>query len=342
LCWLSPINAAGIYSMIRRRDLIAGLGGAVAWPFAANAQAERGRRVGVLSAPSESDPEMRSWVAEFVRELARLGWVDGRNLQVDQRWGNDDLDRIRMFAKELIELKPDAVLTIATTATAALQRETGDIPIVFAMVSDPVGSGFVAGLPRPGGNLTGFSQIEGQVAGKWLQMIREIAPGIRRAAAMYNPDSAPYAKYLLVSFESAARALGVEPILAAVRNDVEIETAMESLGRKQGGLIVLSDGFMAGHRATVIAAAARYKVPTSLPMSYFPQEGGLLSYAPNYLEMFRSAAGYVVRIFNGVPPADLPVQVPTRYELTINLRTAKALGLAVPPSILLRADEVIE
>jgi putative tryptophan/tyrosine transport system substrate-binding protein len=268
--------------------------------------------------------------------------IDGRNLNVDQRWGNDDLDRIRMFAKELIELKPDAVLAIATPATAALQRETCDIPIVFAMVSDPVGSGFVTNLARPGGNITGFSQIEGQVAGKWLELIKEIAPRITRAAAMYNPDSAPYAKYLTGPFEGAARALGVGPTIALVRNDAEIETTIESLGRQEGGLIVLSDGFMAGHRATVIAAAAHAKVPTSLPMSYFPREGGLLSYVPRYSEMFRLAAGYVVRILSGVRPADLPVQLPTRYELAINLATARALGLTVPPTLLASADEVIE
>jgi putative tryptophan/tyrosine transport system substrate-binding protein len=326
---------------VRRREFIAGLG-AAASPLAARAQAERAYRVGVLSAPSENDQEMRSWVVEFVQELARLGLIDGRNLHVNQRWGNDDLDRIRMFAKELIELKPDAVLAMATTATAALQRETSDIPIVFAMVTDPVGSGFVTNLARPGGNITGFSQIEGQVAGKWLEMIKEIAPRITRAAAMYNPDSAPYAKYFMGSFEGAAQALGVEPTIALVRNDAEIETAIEFLGRQEGGLIVLSDGFMAGHRSTVIAAAARSKVPTSLPMSYFPREGGLLSYAPRYSEMFRLAAGYVVRILSGVRPADLPVQVPTRYELAINLKTAKALGLTVPPALLAIADEVIE
>jgi putative tryptophan/tyrosine transport system substrate-binding protein len=327
---------------MNRREFIAGLG-AAAWPLVARAQADRVYRVGVLSAPSESDPEMRSWVVGFVQELARLGLIDGRNMHVVQRWGNDDLDRIRMFAKELIELKPDAMLAIATSATAALQRETRDIPIVFGMVSDPVGSGFVTNLARPGGNITGFSQIDGQVAGKWLEMIKETAPRITRAAAMYNPDSAPYApKYFMGSFEGAAQALGVEPTIALVRNDAEIETTIEYLGRQEGALIVLSDGFMAGHRATVIAAAARSKVPASLPMSYFPREGGLLSYAPRYPEMFRLAAGYVVRILSGARPADLPVQVPTRYELAINLTTARALGLNVPPTLLAIADEVIE
>jgi putative ABC transport system substrate-binding protein len=331
---------------MRRREFISGLGGAVAaWSQAVHAQqGDRVRRVGVLIGLAEIDPEYRSWLAAFVQELARLGWVDGRNVRIDQRWTNYDVARAREFAKELVELQPDVILAGTTPATAALQRETRTIPIVFANVADPVGSGFVAGLPRPGGNVTGFINLEDSVGGKWLELLTEIAPGIRRAAAMFNPDTAPLAgAYYLPSFEAAARSLKVASIITPVRSDAEIESVINSLGREPGGgLVVLSDSFMGGHRGTVIAAATRNDVPSIFDVPFFPRDGGLLSFGPSYPDLFRRAASYVDRILLGAKPADLPVQLPVKFQMAINLKTAKALGLVVPQSILLRADEVIE
>jgi putative tryptophan/tyrosine transport system substrate-binding protein len=329
---------------MKRREFIAGLG-AAAWPVVARAQqGERVRRVGALMGWSETDPEYRSWLAAFVQEFARLGWVDGHNVRIDQRWTDYDAARTRTFAKELIELQPDVILAGSTLATAALHRETRTIPIVFASIVDPVGSGFVAGLPRPGGNVTGFTSLEGSVGGKWLELLKEIAPGIRRAAAMFNPDTAPFARaHFLPSFEAAARSLRVESIITPVHSDAEIESVINSLGREPGGgLVVLSDSFMGGHRGTVIAAATRNDVPSIFDVPFFPRDGGLLSFGTSYPDIFRRAASYVDRILRGEKPADLPVQLPIKFQMAINLKTAKALGLVVPQSILLRADEVIE
>ena len=330
---------------MRRREFIAALGLTATWPLATRAQKdERVRRIGVLMGWTETDPEFRSWLAAFVQEFARLGWVDGGNVRIDQRWTNYDATRARTFAKELVELQPDVILTGTTPATAALHGETRTIPIVFAAVADPVGSGFVAGLPRPGGNMTGFITIEDSVGGKWLEMLKEIAPGIGRAAAMFNPDTAARGGvYYLPAFEAAARALKVEPMITPVHSDAEIESVINSLGREPGGgLIVLSDSFMGAHRKTVIAAATRNNVPSIFDVPFFPRDGGLLSFGPSYPDLFRRAATDVDRILRGEKPAELPVQVPTRYELVINLKTAKALGLTVPPSLLARADELIE
>jgi len=328
---------------MRRREFITLLGGAAVWPVAARAQQrDLMQRIAVLLANSESDSEAQSWLTTFVEELARLGRVEGRNVQIHQRWINNDIDRIRILAKELVELQPNVILTSSTPATAAMQRETGTIPIVFVLVADPVGSGLVASLQRPGGNVTGFQAYEGTIGGRWLQMLKEIAPGVRRAAAMYNPDVAPYAKYFLGPFEAAAPALGVDPIAAPVRNDAEIETAIDALGREQGGLIVLSDGFMHDHRAAIIAATTRNKVPTISGVPDFAGEGGLLSYVPSFSDSFRLAAGYVDRVLKGDKTTDLPVQAPVKWDLVINLKTAKALGITVPLPLLALADEVIE
>jgi len=330
--------------MVRRRDFVTLLGGAAAvLPLAARAQhGERVRHVGVLLGWSESDPQFRSWFAVFVQELARLGWADGTNIRIEQRWTNADIERARQFANELVQLQPDVILVSTTPATAALQQETRTIPIVFAAVADPVGSGFVAKLRQPGGNLTGFINIEGATGGKWLQIIKEIAPHIRRAAAMYNPDTAPFAKYFLAPFEAAAHALVVEPIIAPVRSDAEIEAVITSLGREQGGLVVVTDSFMGVHRGAIIREATRNKVPSIFEVAFFARDGGLVSFGPSYPDFFRRAAGYVDRILKGEKPADLPVQVPAKYELVINLKTARALGLTVPHALLASADEVIE
>jgi putative ABC transport system substrate-binding protein len=331
--------------ILRRRDFITLLGGAAAWPVAARAQRDdRVRRIGVLMSYDENDPLATTRLSGFTQALADLGWTDGRNVRMDLRSGGGDINRIRALAQELVGLQPDVILSNTTPVTAAFQRETRTIPIVFVNASDPVGSGFVAGLSHPGGNITGFINNEETWAGKLLELLTEIAPGVKRIAAMFNPDTAPYVRSnYLPSFEAAARSFKVEPITAPVHNDAEIETVITSLGREPGGgLVGISDGFMTNHRATIISAAARKNVPAVYGSSAFARDGGLLSYGPDQVDIFRRAATYVDRILRGEKPGDLPVQLPTKYEMIVNLKTAKALGLTVPQSILLRADEVIE
>jgi putative tryptophan/tyrosine transport system substrate-binding protein len=332
---------------MRRREFIAGLGSAAAWPVVARAQqTERMRRIGVLSGNDDNDPEAKGWLYGFTRGLAELGWTDGRNVRVDVRWASGSADRMRAFAKELVDLQPDVILAMGTPATAALQRDTRTIPIVFAGVPAPVGEGFVAGLPRPGGNMTGFSNLEASMGGKWLQLLMEVTPGIKRVAIMFNPGTAAGGgSYFLPSFEAAARSLKVEPIIAPIHDDAEIEMVITSLGREpRGGLVAMPDGFMISisHRTRIISLAARNNVPAVYSVSVWAKDGGLLSYGPDFLDIFRRSASYVDRIFRGEKPADLPVQLPVKFEMAINVKTAKALGLTVPQSILLRADEVIE
>jgi putative ABC transport system substrate-binding protein len=330
---------------MKRREFITWLGGAAAvWPLAARAQqTARTRRLCILFGWSESDPQFHSYVAAFVQELARLGCADGVNLQIIPPVGtNADIERMQKLVRELIALHPDVILASTTPVTAALRQETRTIPIVFAAVADPVSSGLVASLSKPGGNLTGFINIEDTAGGKWLEIIKEFAPTIRRAAAMFNPDTAPYAKKFLASFEATARALSIEPIIVPVRSEAEIEVVITSLGREQGGLVALTDSFLGTHRGAIIKTATRNKVPAIFEIPYFAREGGLVSFGPSYPDFFRRAAGYVDRILNGERPADLPVQVPTKYELLINLRTAREFGLSVPNTLLVRADELIE
>jgi putative ABC transport system substrate-binding protein len=330
---------------MNRRDLITLIGGAAAWPVAARAQqGERMRRVGVLMGWDESDPEAKVWLYGFTQVLSELGWTDGRDLRMDIRWGAGSVERMRMLAKELVDLQPDAILAHTTPVTAALQRETRTIPIVFAVVSDPVGAGFVTSLTHPGGNLTGFIYTEAAMAGKWLELLTEIAPGLKRVAIIFNPDTAPGGgSYYLPTFEAAARSFKLEPIAAPVHNDVEIETIITSLGRQPGGgALVMDDAFMVAHRAPILLVVARNNVPAVYTRSGWARDGGLLSYGTNVGDLFRRAASYVDSILRGAKPAELPVQVPVKFEMVLNAKTAKALGLAVPPSILLRADEVIE
>jgi putative ABC transport system substrate-binding protein len=330
--------------MIGRRDFITLLGGAAAtWPLAVGAQqGDRVRRIGVLMWGDENDPAARTYISTFTQALADLGWTDGRNVRMDLRWAGDDINRMRALAQELVGLQPDIILAGSTPATAAVQRETRTIPIVFARVGDPVASGLVAALNQPGGNVTGFGYLEATLGGKWLELLSEIAPGLKRAAIMFNPDIAP-ASIFIPSLETAARSLKVVPIIAPVHGDGEIETAINALGREPGGgLVVMPDLFTTVHRAPIISAAARNNVPAVSVQSAFARDGGLLSYGNDQTDSFRRTATYVDRILRGAKPADLPVQFPTKYELFLNLKTAKALGLAVPPSILLRADEVIE
>jgi putative ABC transport system substrate-binding protein len=327
----------------RRREFIAGLGVAVAWPLAARAQqGERMRRIGVLSPNDENDPLAKTFVSAFIQSLAGLGWTDGGNMRIDVRSAGGDINRIRALARELVGLQPDIILASGTPATVALQRETRTIPIVFASVADPVASGIVPRLNQPGGNITGFGFLEASLAGKWLELLSEIAPGLKRAAIMFNPDTSPASAYM-PSFETAARSLKAVPITAPVYSDGEIETAITPLGREPGGgLVVLGGGFMNVRRARVILAAARNNVPAVSGLSEFARDGGLLSYGADVVDIFRRAASYVDRILRGAKPGDLPVQFPTKFEMVVNLKTAKALGLAVPPSIMLRATEVIE
>jgi putative ABC transport system substrate-binding protein len=331
--------------MIRRREFITLLGGAAAaWPLAAQAQrSERVRRVGVLMGWSDSEPEFRSWLAAFVQEMMRLGWVDGRNVSIEVRWTNNDNERTQIFAKEIVGLQPDVILAGTTAVTTALQRETTTIPIVFSAIVDPITSRFVASFPNPGGNLTGFTVADPAMGGKWLQLIKEIAPSIVRAVAMYNPDgAASYADSLIDSFKTAARSLGLESLVTPVRSDAEIEAVIDSLGGDRTGLVVLSNAFMGGHRAAAIAAATRNRVPAIFDVPFFPRDGGLLSYGPSFADVFRRAASYVDRILKGERPSDLPVQAPVKYDLAINLKTAKAFNLNVPNALLVAADEVIE
>jgi putative tryptophan/tyrosine transport system substrate-binding protein len=328
-----------------RRDFITLLGGAAAWPLAARAQQPtQVRRIGVLMGYAESDPEAQALVQSFQQALLELGWRNGDNLQIEYRWGGGDIAQIRAFAKELVALHPDLILANTTPVTGALQRETKTIPIVFVIVSDPVGDGFVASLARPGSNVTGFINYEASMAGKWLEILKEIAPSATRAALMYNPDVAPGGgSYFRAPFEAGALALGMTPIVSPVRSIAEIEAAVAALrGAPQAAVVTGFDGFLTVNRKIMISLATRNDVPAIYARRAFASDGGLVSYGPDYLDLFGRAALYVDRILKGTKPQDLPVQLPTKFELVINLKTAKALGLTVPPSLLITADEVIE
>jgi putative ABC transport system substrate-binding protein len=271
-----------------------------------------------------------------------LGWTDGGKVRMGVGWGGGEANRIRALAQQLVGLQPDIILTNGVSATAAVQRETRTIPIIFVNVGDPVASGLVPRLDRPSGNATGFGTYEAPLGGKWLELLSEIAPGLKRAAIMFNPDVAPVSTFM-PSLDSAARSLKVELIIAPVRSDVEIESAIKDLGSEPGGgLIAMPDPFMSTHRAPTILAAVRNNVPAVYSASFLARDGGLLSYGFDHVDTWRRAASYVDRILRGEKPGDLPVQFPTKFEMVVNRKTAKALGLAVPPSIMLRADEVIE
>jgi putative ABC transport system substrate-binding protein len=329
--------------MMKRRDFITLLGGAAAWPLAARAQqGDRVRRIGVLMPGDENDPTQKRRLSAFAQALAGLGWTDGRNARMDVRWTGADINQIRALAHELIGSQPNVIVTSSLPATVALQRETRTIPIVFAGIGDPVANGIVARVNQPGGNITGFVLLEPTLGGKWLELLSEIAPGLKRAAFMFNPDTGT-ASVFMPSLESAAAALKIEPIIAHIHSDAEIETAIIALGREPGGgLVVVPDGSIAIHRTPIISAAARNKVPAVFWPSDFAREGGLLSYGADQVDILRRAATYVDRILRGEKPGDLPVQFPTKFEMIVNRKTAKALGLEVPLSILVRADEVIE
>jgi putative ABC transport system substrate-binding protein len=328
---------------IGRREFITLLGGAAAWPLAVRAQqGDRVRRIGVLMPGDENDPYWKPRLSAFTQALADLGWTVGRNMRMDLRWGGGDANRIRALGQELVGRQPDIILPSSTPATVTIQRETRTIPIVFTNVTDPVATGIVPRLDRPRGNITGFALYDTTLGGKWLELLSQIAPGRKRVAIMFNPNTTPASAYM-PSFEAAAQSLKVEPITAPVHSDVDIETALIDLGREPGGgLVVMPDVFTLVHRASVISAAARNNVPAVYSSSVTARDGGLLSYGVDTVDIFRRPASYVDRILRGAKPGDLPVQLPTKFEMVLNLKTAKALGLAVPLSIRLRADEVIE
>jgi putative ABC transport system substrate-binding protein len=330
---------------MRRRQFITLLGGAAAWPLVARAQRpERMRRIGVLMTLAEGDRQGQTRIAAFRDGLQKLGWAEGGNVRIDYRWAApSDAGSMRLSAQELIALQPDLILSQNTPTTAALLQQTHTIPVIFAVVSDPVGSGFVASFPRPGGNVTGFTNIEESQGGKWLELLKEIAPPVNRVAFLFNPATAPYARNYLSPFNAAAASLAVEAIVAPVHDKSELESVTAATARAgNGGLIVMTDSFMTTHRAEIAALATRYRLPAVYPFRYFVEVGGLLSYGNDVLDSFRRAATYADRILKGAKPSELPVQAPVKFELVINLKTAKALGLNVPVQLQLRADEVIE
>ena len=329
---------------MQRRQFIALLGGATTWPLAARAQQpERMRRIGVLMGYAESDRQGQANVAAFRMGLQKLGWTEGRNVAIEYRWAAAEADLVQQFAKELVALQPDLILTQNTPITAAVLQQTRTIPIIFANVSDPVGSGFVAGLPRPGGNVTGLIDIDASMAGKWLGLLKEVAPRVARVAFLFNPATAPFAEYYVTPLKAAAASFAVEAIAAPVRDTSELESVVAGHAREpDGGLIVMPEAFMNVHRAEVTSLAAHYRLPAVYPRRFFAEVGGLLSYGNDQSDNFRRAATYADRILHGAKPNELPVEQPTKFELVINLKTAKALGLTVPVHLQQIADEVIE
>jgi putative tryptophan/tyrosine transport system substrate-binding protein len=329
---------------VTRRDFITLLGGAAAaWPLTASAQQpDRMRRIGVLLQVAEGDPQARIEVAAFLRELQELGWSESCNVRIDTRWGGGNADRIRKYAAELVALAPEAVLAPGGTVVAALQEASRNVPIVFVNVTDPVGRGYIASLAQPLGNATGFTSFEFGMGGKWLEVLKEIAPRVTRAAVLRDPAITAGIGYL-AAIHALAPSIGVQVIPVDVRTTSDIERAVATFARTpMGGLIVTADPAAIVHREAIITLAARHRLPAIYPYRFFVTSGGLISYGLDNIEQYRLAAGYVDRILKGEKPRDLPVQAPTKYELVINLKTAKTLGIEVPPTLLARADEVIE
>jgi putative ABC transport system substrate-binding protein len=329
--------------VIGRRDFISLLGSAAAWPIAARAQQSgRIRRIGVLMNLAADDAESQTRYAAFLQALAEFGWAVGRNLRIDVRWGAGDVDRYRKYAVELNSLSPDAILATNSPSTQSLQQTNRTMPVVFVNVSDPIGQGFVTSLSRPGGNVTGFTTGEFGTSGKWLELLKQIAPSVTRGAVLRDPTN-PAEIGQFGAIQSVAPLLGMELIPLDVRDAGEIERAIMSFARgPNDGLIVSASNAAFIHRALIVTLAARHRLPAVYPDRAFVTDGGLLSYGPDRIDQFRRAAGYVDRILKGEKPADLPVQAPTKYETVLNMKTAKALGFDVPPSMLVRADEVIE
>jgi putative tryptophan/tyrosine transport system substrate-binding protein len=330
---------------MQRRELLAVFGGMAAWPIMARAQqSERMRRIGVLMAHADTDPEYRDYLAAFWEELHKLGWTEGRNIQVDTRWGALDDPEVRLrSANELIALQPDLIISKNTPPTETLLQQTHGIPVIFVIVSDPVGSGFVKNLARPDGNATGFMIMEPTIVSKWLELLKEIAPRINRVTFSFNPATTPYREIYLKPFKAAASSLAVEATAAPVHDISDLEAIFAAEARNpNSGVIIMPDGFMNVHRAEVVALAARYRVPTVYPWRYFTELGGLMSYGNEQRDSFRLAATYADRILKGEKPSDLPVQAPVKFELIINMKAAEALGLDVPLRLQQLADRIIE
>jgi putative tryptophan/tyrosine transport system substrate-binding protein len=329
--------------LYKRRDFITLIGAAAAgWPLSVRAQTKRIRRIGVLMGLVASDPEAQSRVVAFENGLRELGWVKGHNLSIEYRWAGDG-NVLRDQAAELVAMEPDLILANTTPVTAALQKQSRTVPIVFTQVSDPVGQGLVPNLAHPGGNLTGLTSFEFSIGTKWLEALKQAAPRVTRVLLMFNPDSAPFADLFLQPVEAAAPHLSVAPIRAAVHAAADVDRVFDALADAPNtGLMVLPDISMTNYREAIVALAARHRVPAMYPFRYFALSGGLMSYGTNLTEVSWRAATYVDRILKGERPGDLPVQAPAKYELIINLKTAKTLGLVMPPTLLALADEVIE
>jgi len=329
---------------MKRREFVTLIGGVAAWPLAAHAQqAQRMRRIGVLIGFAETDPDVKSWFAAFRGALAKLGWTEGSNFRIELRWASDDPDKMKTFAKELVELRPDAILSVTTPVTDTLVRETQTIPIVMATVADPISSGFVTNLGRPGGNVTGFALYEPSMGGKWLELLKRTASGVARVALLFNPTTSVPIKFYMASIQAAASSFTVQASTAPVHAQDEIEGAIAALAGNPGaGLIVMPDLFNTINRDLIIAVAARFRVPAIYFFRSFADSGGLISYGPDFAEQYPRAADYIDRILKGEKPGDLPIQMPIKVPLIINLRTANALGLDVPLGLLNAADEIIE
>jgi putative ABC transport system substrate-binding protein len=327
---------------VKRREFITLLGGAAAWPMSARAQQpERMRRIGVLLAAVADDSEFQAWVGAFQQALAQSGWIIGRNVRIDTRWAGGKADDIRRHAAEVAALVPDVILAHGATTVRPLLQVTRTIPIVFPIVGDPVGAGFVDSLARPGGNATGFMTEEYSFAGKWLELLKQIAPGVTRAAILRDAAQGSGTSQF-AAIQAMAPSLGVDVTPVNLRDASEIERAIGAFARASNGGVVVTTGPAAVHRHVIVALAARHKLPAVYYARLFPAAGGLISYGADYIDQYQRAAGYVDRILKGEKPADLPVQAPTKYELVINLKTAKALGLEIPSTLIARADEVIE
>jgi ABC-type uncharacterized transport system substrate-binding protein len=327
---------------VKRREFITLLGGAAAWPLAARAQqGERMRRIGVLMSVADS-PEGAARLAAFLKGLQQLGWTEGRNVQIDRRWGAGDAERARRYAAELVALGPDVILASGDHSVVASQQATRTVPIVFTVVSDPVGTGYVETLARPGGNMTGFTLFEYSTSAKYLELLKEIAPGVKRAAVVREAGTATGTGQF-AAIQAAAPALGIELSAIGVRDVGEIESGIASFARSpNGGLVVTGSAPAAVHSDLIIALAARHKLPAVYFARFVVAAGGLIAYGPDFLDVHRRPAAYVDRILKGEKPANLPVQAPTKYELVINLKTAKTIGHTIPPTVIARADEVIE
>jgi putative ABC transport system substrate-binding protein len=329
---------------MRRREFITLLSGAAVWPLAAQAQqTDRMRRIGVLMGYAENDLEAKAWIKGFVEGLKKLGWIEGSNVWIEYRWAAGNVEQLGSYGAELISLKPDVILAGSTPALAAVYQRTRSVPVIFVNVADPIKQGFVSGLARPDGNVTGFTSLEFSMGSKWIETLKEISPSLARAALMFNPETAPYFPAFLGSIETAASSFAVKTIVTPVHDAADVERAISTFAHElNGGIVVVPSTFTTIHRQLIIEQAARHRLPAVYGFSYYAYSGGLISYGINVRDMYSRAASYIDRIFKGAELADLPVQAPTKFELVINLKTAKALELTVPPTLLARANEVIE